>query len=90
MLKLFVLTFHSATFFKAITDQVVCLDRIHDTGSDTLKVQGSDAFEVSKKTYERMWKRDRQEALINLCTAYECVQWLSALLNVDNQRMGIR
>lgn len=54
MLKLFGLTFHSATFLKAITDQVICLERIHDTGSDTLKVQGSDAFEVSKKTYERM------------------------------------
>lgn len=54
MLKLFGLTFHSVAFLKAITDQVICLERIHDTGSDTLKVQGSDAFEVSKKTYERM------------------------------------
>lgn len=47
MLKLFGLTFHSATFLRSS-------DLFRNTGSDTLKVQGSDAFEVSKKTYERM------------------------------------
>lgn len=89
MLKLFGLTFCSVAFLKAITDGVICLERFHDSGSDTLKVHRRDAFEVPEKMYERMWKWDRQEALINLCTACECVQWLSALLNVDNQRIGL-